>query len=79
MALKRYRRRVVVASNRLISHLFVDKVVYVYSGKLYQNFLIKRNMVGYKFGQFLATKKIGYVTHLYGRKKKVGAKSGRRK
>lgn len=75
----RYRRKLIVAPQRLITPIFVDKVVYVYSGKLYQNFLIKRNMVGYKFGQFLATKRIGHMSHLFGRKKKVGAKSGRRK
>jgi ribosomal protein S19 len=75
----KYRRRLIVAPKRVITPIFVDRVVYVYSGKLYQNFLIKRNMVGYKFGEFLATKRIGHMIHLFGRKKKVGAKSGRRK
>jgi ribosomal protein S19 len=75
----RYRKKLIVASHKTISPVFLDKLVYVYNGKLYQNFVVKRNMIGLKFGEFIVTKRIGSSMHYFGRKKKVGAKSGRRK
>jgi small subunit ribosomal protein S19 len=40
----------------VISAKFIDKVVFVSRGNLFKKVLITRNHVGYKFGEFAATR-----------------------
>jgi ribosomal protein S19 len=62
-----------------VTHMFLGRTVQVYNGKRMVAFSILRNMVGHKFGEYIRTKRCGYAIHFSGRKKKGGAKSGRRK
>lgn len=43
--------------NESISQFLVGKSVFVYNGKLFKKINITRNRVGYKFGEFINTRK----------------------
>ena len=53
------KRKVIYIKSRslIITPSFVNKRVYVYNGKTYTNFLVLKEMVGHKFGEFSPTKK----------------------
>jgi ribosomal protein S19 len=43
--------------NSVIPKAFLDKKVAVYNGKVFKKILITRNKVGYRFGEFVLTRK----------------------
>ena len=55
-----------------ITKNYLNKKVYVYNGKFFISLYIKKEMVGYKFGEFVYTKKGGYSIH---KKKKKNKKN----
>lgn len=42
--------------NDIVPSEFIGKKVYVYNGKLFINFVVTDEMVGYKFGEFAPTR-----------------------
>lgn len=54
----------IVARNNTIFMKDIGKEIYIYNGKKFQNFRIKYRHVGYKFGQFFFTKKMGASNHV---------------
>ena len=44
--------------NSTIIPIFVNKTINVHNGKIYQKLKIIENMVGYKLGEFVPTRKI---------------------
>jgi ribosomal protein S19 len=60
----------------LITPNCVGKRCAVYNGSRFQSFLISKEMIGFKFGSFVQTKKTGQIIHVKkpGKKKKGGAK-----
>ncbi len=73
------RLKLFVASNRVVTSVFIGRLVQVYNGCKLQNFTVIKNMLGHKFGEYIKTKRCGFAVHISGRKKKGGSKSGRRK
>ena len=47
--------------NSTIPIFFNNKRVCVYNGKRYHSFLINSNMLNFKFGEFVITKKLGRI------------------
>lgn len=72
-------KRLLVPADMIIIPTFVGKTVQVYNGLRMFSFAVQKNMLGHKFGEYIRTKRCGYAIHYSGRKKKGGAKSGRRK
>ena len=62
--------RRVVCSASTITFEFVGQQVAVYNGQLFQNFSVLPAMVGFKFGEFIRTKKLGSAIHQTGKKGK---------
>lgn len=56
--------------NLIISFFFIGKTIFVYNGKNYKKFIVTREHVGFKFGEFIFTKNSS--KHL--KKKKVTLK-----
>lgn len=56
--------------NCTISAKHIGKDVMIYNGRRFQKFRIKYRYVGYKFGQFFFTKKMGAGIHAKDIKKK---------
>ena len=52
--------------NLIILSQYVNKVFRIYNGKIFISLKINSNMVGYKFGEFVYTRK----KHVYKKKKK---------
>lgn len=48
----------------------VNKTLYIYNGKIFEKLLITPDMIGFKFGDFIFTKKRGKFIHLKQVKKK---------
>jgi ribosomal protein S19 len=72
-------KKLFVSGDMVITPIFVGKTVQVYNGLRMFSFVIQKNMLGHKFGEYIRTKRCGYAIHYSGRKKKGGVKSGRRK
>ena len=49
--------------NSTISLFFLNKRVAVYTGNKFHSFLVKKNMINHKFGEFVLTKKLGIKNH----------------
>lgn len=47
---------------------FLDKEVFVYNGLAFKKFLVKKEMIGHKFGEFVRTRK--FPEHKKKKKKK---------
>lgn len=62
--------KMIVKRNQVISKYDIGKNVYIYTGRNLILFEIDRKHVGYKYGQFIFTKRMGYVIHPERRKKK---------
>ena len=43
--------------NSIISSKFLNKKVSIYNGKVFVNIFIDKNKIGYKFGEFVYTRK----------------------
>ena len=59
--LKHYTKSKNIFTKSRNSHVipcFVNKVLNVYNGKIYQKLIITEEMVGYKLGEFVPTRKI---------------------
>lgn len=52
----------------------LSKRVAVFNGKYFSSFIVKRMMIGRKFGEFSVTKKLGRTIHIKKEKKKKGRK-----
>jgi len=50
-------------SHLTIDPSIVDKRVSIYNGRIYQTFMVKREMVGHKLGEFIFTKVLGPKIH----------------
>lgn len=61
--------------NSIITSWYIGKKVKIYCGNKFINLEITRGMVGYKFGQFIMTKRMGSFIHKK-KKKKKGKKGG---
>lgn len=55
--------------NSSIPSFFVTKRVAVYTGKRFHSFIVKRDMIDHKFGEFAATKMTSKRIHTYKNKK----------
>lgn len=58
-----------IKSNTILPN-FIDKFITVYNGKSFKNLLINKNMIGYKIGEFIRTRK-----EFSFKKKKSGSKN----
>jgi len=58
-----------IKSNTILPN-FIDKSITVYNGKSFKNLLINKNMIGYKIGEFIRTRK-----EFSFKKKKSGSKN----
>lgn len=58
--------------NSTIIPAMLDRNIYIYNGKTYQRFLIKKEMLGHKYGEYSITKTLGNVSKK--RKQKKGKK-----
>lgn len=67
----KFRKYIICNSSSAITKAYVGRRVAVHNGKLYQNFSIKKAMIGYKFGEFITTTKLGPTIHQAKRKKKI--------
>lgn len=47
----------IIKRNFIISSDFLNKKVSVYNGKVFVNIFIDKNKIGYKFGEFVYTRK----------------------
>jgi ribosomal protein S19 len=56
--------------NSIITSWYIGKKVRVYCGNRFITLEISRGMVGYKFGQFIMTKRMGSFIHKKKKKKK---------
>jgi len=56
--------------NAVIPLTVLDKRVAVYNGKLFTSFIVRKFMIGRKFGEFSLTKKLGVDIHAKIRAKK---------
>lgn len=52
-----------IVTSRKIRSLDCDKDFLVYNGKLFVRLLVVRDMVGFKFQDFILTKKVGRFIH----------------
>jgi small subunit ribosomal protein S19 len=55
----------------LVTSKFVGKRVAVYNGRRFLSFIVRKSMIGYKFGEFSLTKKIGAIHKIYKRAAKL--------
>jgi ribosomal protein S19 len=55
----------------LVTDEFVGKRVAVYNGRRFLSFIVRKSMIGYKFGEFSLTKKIGAIHKIYKRAAKL--------
>lgn|SRR5690554_3040571 len=55
----------------LVTDKFVGKRVAVYNGRRFLSFIVRKSMIGYKFGEFSLTKKIGAIHKIYKRAAKL--------
>jgi ribosomal protein S19 len=46
-----------IFKNSLITSAFINKTVIVYTGNSFENVLITKEMIGFKFGEFIKTRK----------------------
>lgn len=53
---------------------FVNKIVFVYNGKKFDKLIITPEMIGFKFGDFIFTKKRGKIIHKIIKTKKKSKK-----
>ena len=51
--------------NLIILPEYINKIIGIYNGKFFINLKITKKMIGYKFGEFIYTKK----KHIYKKKK----------
>lgn len=49
----------IVSRSSLISPDFLDKKLQVYNGRFYVSLKVSEEMIGHKFGEFAATRKLG--------------------
>lgn len=63
-----------IGNNTIILNEFLRKVFTIYNGKAFTEFIVKRENIGFKLGEFIFTRKVG-VQH----KKKVKLKQGKKK
>jgi len=57
-----------------IPDFYENERIKIHTGKKYEQLIISSGMIGYKFGQFILTKLLGYDIHLRGKKKKIKKK-----
>src|SRR5690554_1483461 len=55
------------ARRALVTDKFVGKRVAVHNGRRFLSFIVRKSMIGYKFGEFSLTKKIGAIHKKIGR------------
>lgn len=46
-----------ITKNSLITSLFINKTVVIYIGNTFEKVLITKEMIGFKFGEFIKTRK----------------------
>ncbi len=56
--------------NSTIPNFFLNKRICVHAGKKYASFIVKKDMINHKFGEFALTKIIGKKIHINKRKTK---------
>nr|YP_010147299.1 ribosomal protein S19 [Coscinodiscus wailesii]QQP21860.1 ribosomal protein S19 [Coscinodiscus wailesii] len=47
----------IITKNSLITSLFLNKTVVLYIGNTFEKVLITKEMIGFKFGEFIKTRK----------------------
>ena len=58
LSIKTFKKKIFIKSRKsIITPFFIDKIVYVHNGKLYNNLLVSEEMLYHKFGEFSPTKK----------------------
>lgn len=68
------RTFIIKYKNSVISSIFKDKKVSIYTGKYFYSFIVTSNMMGYKFGEFVNYKTFDHYVHIKkekNRKKKI--------
>ena len=55
----------------IVTNQFVGMRVAVYNGRKFLSFIVRKSMIGYKFGEFSITKKIGAIHKIYKRAAKL--------
>ena len=63
-------KNLVISSNRKIDFTLVNKSIKVHNGQLYNNIVVSEKMIGHYAGEFITTKRQGYMIHIHGRKTK---------
>lgn len=48
----------VYKKNKIITSIHLNKKFLIYNGKDFQKLIVSKNMLGYKFGEFVMTRKI---------------------
>ena len=48
---------ILFSKNSIIFPIFIGKIFSVYNGNKYINIIVNKDMVGYKFGEFVTTRK----------------------
>ena len=48
----------VYKKNKVITSMHLNKKFLIYNGKDFQKLIVSKNMLGYKFGEFVMTRKI---------------------
>ena len=48
----------VYKKNKVIKSMHLNKKFLIYNGKDFQKLIVSKNMLGYKFGEFVMTRKI---------------------
>jgi small subunit ribosomal protein S19 len=54
----------------IILSIFVGFSFLIYNGKKFIPLVILKNMIGYRFGEYILTKKIGQTIHIVSKKRK---------
>jgi len=62
------------ARDSIIPKSFLNKRIAVHAGNRFHSFIVRRGMVGHKFGEFSLTKRLGGIIHIKKVKKKKGGK-----
>ena len=55
----------------IVTNKFVGKRVAVHNGRRFLSFIVRKSMIGYKFGEFSLTKKIAPIHKIYKRAAKL--------
>lgn len=60
----------VAFSSSVINKSFIGSRVLMHLGNKYKSYKVVKNMIGFRFGEFIVRKKLGKVIHFYNKKVK---------